>query len=72
MLTYLCGLFKVPGVERRGFSLQAMVLVAAIQGCWAALPDDLKQHFPEKVVAGVSIALLVLGVGGRLVRQRKD
>jgi hypothetical protein len=56
----------------RWFSLQAMVLVAAIQGGWAALPDDLKQHFPSKIVAGVSVALLVLGVGGRLVKQRKD
>ena len=56
----------------RWFSLQAMVLVAALQAAWAALPDDLKQHFPEKLIAGVSIALLVLGVAGRLVRQRKD
>jgi hypothetical protein len=58
-------------VERRWFSLQAMVLVAAIQGGWAAIPDDLKQHFPEKLVAATSVALLVLGIGGRLVRQRK-
>lgn len=54
----------------RWFSMQAMVLVAAIQGGWAALPDDLKQHFPEKFVAAVSVALLLLGVGGRLVKQK--
>lgn len=56
----------------RWFSLQAMVLVAAIQAAWAALPDDLKQHFPPRLVAAVSITLLLLGVGGRLVKQHRD
>jgi hypothetical protein len=51
--------------------MQAMALVAAIQGSWAALPDDLRRHFPEHLVAGVSIALLLLGIGGRLVRQNR-
>jgi len=56
----------------RWFSLQAMALTAAIQAAWAAMPDDLKQHFPARVVTAVSIALLLLGIGGRLVRQRRD
>jgi hypothetical protein len=56
----------------RWFSLQAMALVAAIQGGWAALPDDLKQHFPARAVTILSVALLLLGIGGRLVRQRRD
>lgn len=56
----------------RWFSLQAMALTAAIQAAWGAMPDDLKQHFPAKLVTAVSIALLLLGIGGRLVRQRKD
>ena len=30
--------------------MQAMVLVAASQGGWASLPDDLMQHFLERVV----------------------
>jgi hypothetical protein len=39
---------------------------------WTALPEDLKRHFPPRLVTAVSIALLLLGIGGRLVRQRKD
>jgi hypothetical protein len=56
----------------RWFSLQAMALTAAIQAAWAALPDDLKQHVPAKAVTAVSVALLLLGIGGRLVKQKKD
>ena len=56
----------------RWFSLQAMALTAAIQAAWAAIPDDLKQHFPARLVTAVSIGLLLLGIGGRLVKQRKD
>jgi len=56
----------------RWFSLQAMALTAAIQAAWATIPDDLKQHFPARLVTVVSVGLLLLGIGGRLMRQRKD
>jgi len=56
----------------RWFSVQAMTLVVAIQGAWAALPDDLKTHFPTWAVTVVSVSLLLLGIGGRLVHQQKD
>ncbi len=56
----------------RWFSLQAMALVVAVQGAWAAMPDDLKQHFPTWLVTAVSVGLLLLGIGGRLVKQQKD
>jgi hypothetical protein len=56
----------------RWFSMQAMALVLAIQGAWAAMPDDLKQHFPPLLVTALSVGLLLLGIGGRLVRQSKD
>jgi hypothetical protein len=55
----------------RWFSLQAMALTAAIQAAWAAMPDDIKSHFPEKLVMAVSVGLLLLGIGGRLVRQER-
>jgi hypothetical protein len=55
----------------RWFSLQAMALTAAIQAAWVSVPDDLKQHFPAKLVTAVSIGLLLLGIGGRLVRQER-
>jgi len=56
----------------RWFSLQAMALTAAIQAAWATIPDDLKQHVPAKLVTAVSVGLLLLGIGGRLVKQRGD
>jgi hypothetical protein len=55
----------------RWFSMQAMVAVAAIQGGWAAMPDDLKAHFPARLVTALSITLLLLGIGGRLVKQKR-
>ena len=56
----------------RWFSMQAMVLVAAIQAGWAAIPDDLKAHFPPRLITILSIGLLFFGIGGRLVSQKKD
>ncbi|MBV9548262.1 MAG: hypothetical protein JO256_01155 [Alphaproteobacteria bacterium] len=53
----------------RWFSVQAMVLTAAVQAAWAALPDDLKSHVPGRIVTALSLLLLVLGICGRLVQQ---
>ncbi len=55
----------------RWFSLQAMALTAALQAGWAALPDDLKSHVPERLVTAISIGLLLLGIAGRLVKQER-
>ena len=55
----------------RWFSMQAMVAVAAIQGGWAAMPDDLKAHCPAGLITALSICLLLLGIGGRLVKQNR-
>ncbi len=56
----------------RWFSLQAMALVVAVQGAWAAIPDDLRQHFPTWLVTAVSVGLLLVRIGGRLVKQQKE
>lgn len=56
----------------RWFSLQAMALTAAIQAAWAAMPDELRAHFPARIVTAVSVGLLLLGIGGRLVKQKRD
>ena len=56
----------------RWFSLQAMALTMAIQAAWGAMPDDLKRHVPARAVTAASVALLLLGIGGRLVKQKKD
>jgi hypothetical protein len=34
------------------------------------LPEDLKAHIPAILVTPLSVALLLLGLAGRLVRQR--
>ena len=53
----------------RWFSVQAMVLAGAIQGAWLFIPEDMKSSIPPGIVQGVTIALLVLGVAGRVVDQ---
>lgn len=53
----------------RWFSVQAMALAAALQGAWVALPDDMRARLPGGVVAAATMLLLLLGIGGRLVKQ---
>ena len=61
----------VPGARRawRWFSMQAMVASAALQGAWLALPADMKATVPDRIVMIATIALLAMGVVGRLVDQ---
>lgn len=67
-------MFFVPDWHRawRWFSLQAMVLSGVVQAAWEALPADLKQYLPHWLGLALSLAFLVLGVGGRLIQQHKD
>jgi hypothetical protein len=53
----------------RWFSVQAMVLAAAIQGAWLAMPPDLRAAVPENLVMYGTIAVVVLGIVGRLIPQ---
>lgn len=55
----------------RMFSVQAMVLAGAIQGAWVFIPPEMQATIPEHWLRIVTIALLVLGVVGRLVDQPK-
>ena len=55
----------------RMLSVQAMALAGAVQGAWLFIPTDMRDSIPANVVQGVTIALLVLGVAGRLVDQPK-
>lgn len=55
----------------RMLSVQAMALAGAVQGAWIFIPTDMRDSIPANVVQGVTIALLVLGVAGRLVDQPK-
>lgn len=53
----------------RWFSVQAMVTAGAIQGAWVFIPDDMKSSIPKDVVQWTTLALLALGVAGRVVQQ---
>jgi hypothetical protein len=53
----------------RWFSVQAMVASLAIQSGWQAMPPDLAERIPGEWITGLSIAVLVLGIIGRLVDQ---
>lgn len=53
----------------RMFSVQAMTLATALQGAWLAVPLDLQAKVPASLVHGMTIALLIAGVIGRLVKQ---
>lgn len=55
----------------RMVSMQAMTLAGAIQGAWLYLPDDLRSAVDPKLMHGVTLALLALGVVGRIVKQDK-
>lgn len=54
----------------RWFSVQSMVLAGAIQGAWLFVPDDLRASVPQTWLQGITLALMVFGVAGRLVKQK--
>ena len=53
------------------FSMHCMVLSASIQGSWCYIPDDMRQSIPQGVVTAITIGLLVIGIFGRLIQQKK-
>jgi hypothetical protein len=53
----------------RFFSVQAMAVAGALQGAWLAVPPDLQARVPEDIVDGLTVAILALGIVGRLVDQ---
>lgn len=52
-------------------SVHCMAWALALQGAWELCPADLKAGLPPKLVTVVTVALLVLGILGRLVKQEK-
>lgn len=53
----------------RWFSVQSMALAAVLLAAWQALPDELRAALPRALPRWLAIALLVLGIAGRLVKQ---
>jgi len=55
----------------RMISVQAMTLAGSIQGAWLFIPEDMKASISPSIVQGATVALLVLGIAGRMVDQPK-
>jgi hypothetical protein len=55
----------------RFFSVQAMAVAGALQGAWLAMPKDLQARVPSDVLDMITLAILGLGIAGRLVDQSK-
>ena len=53
----------------RWVSMWCMTIAGAIQASWLFIPEDMKASIPPNIVQGVTLALLVFGVVGRLVKQ---
>lgn len=56
----------------RWFSVQAMAVAIALQGAWNAMLEitpDLAARIPAGAIDTLSVAVLILGVVGRLVDQ---
>jgi hypothetical protein len=52
-------------------SMWCMTLAGTVQGAWAYLPEDMKASIPTGVIQGITVALLVLGMAGRVIKQPK-
>ena len=53
----------------RWVSMWCMTAAGAIQASWLFIPEDMKASIPPNIVQAATLALLALGVAGRLVRQ---
>jgi len=54
----------------RWFSMISMGASVALLGAWVATPDDLKARASDDLANWVTMAILVLGIIGRLVKQK--
>lgn len=54
----------------RWFSVQMPALNTAFLLTWANLPEKFQSVLPVSWVIGIAVALLVLGVAGRLIDQK--
>ncbi|ANN71562.1 hypothetical protein [Bordetella bronchialis] len=55
----------------RWFSIHCMATATAIQGAYISLPDDMRRSIPLWAVVVLTMAILGLGVWGRLIDQDK-
>jgi len=55
----------------RWISIRCMAAAAAVQGAWEFMPADMREGLADQHVRWVTVALLLLGIAGRLVKQDK-
>ena len=53
----------------RWISMKMMVLGSALQATWMYTPDDMKASLPANWINGLTLAVLLIGILGRLVDQ---
>ena len=46
-----------------------MTISLAISGSWLAVPEDMRAALDPKLVAAITIPLMVVGIIGRLIKQ---
>ena len=54
----------------RWISMNMMALGVATQLVWAALPDDMRESLPRSCVQWMTIAILAIGIVGRMIKQK--
>ena len=54
----------------RWFSVQSMALAAVLLSAWQTLPEELQQSLPRWLPHWLAVSLLLLGIAGRLVKQK--
>jgi hypothetical protein len=52
-------------------SMWCMTLAGSIQGAWMYIPEDMKASIPVGIVQGLTVALIFLGMIGRVIDQKK-
>lgn len=55
----------------RWASMHAMGAAIIVQSAWQVLDADMRESLPAGWVRALTVALLVLGIAGRLVDQQK-
>lgn len=52
-------------------SVNFMAVAAALQGAWLYIPDDMRDSIPKHLVGFTTMALLALGIAGRITQSSK-
>ena len=55
----------------RWYSVNCPALAAALLASWSSLPDEWRAAFTQQDLKVAAILLISLGIGGRLVDQKK-